>query len=390
MDMLNAVASSDDIPTADFLTDLSSQIESAQDAIDSAEPEEIALADREVEKLIFSLDILHSKLSRLAAAISRSEYRQEELPHPPSVSDQPAQPLSAFDYVTQVRQLAALEQDIANAYARFGEAMDLKHVRIDNVRTRIDDLTTALKQGQQRRALAALARMREQLTSDRHRLGDLVGGSSRHSARARQARDLFGRAIGRAHELSQGILARTTAPTIPAQAPAPVKVRLIGERLSLVSSQTNTGSIGPGAVDRVRKTAAEMLAAIIDELRSSNNVDQRIAPALSALLSHLNAPHDQFSPEGLGMNWSVATRVLARSRDEFPDIAAIQLEEALRSVNVVINQYEEWRTLQAEQLGLEIEPAAVAEIVHEAEQIRETLAAGDYVSCKPAVDPIGL
>jgi hypothetical protein len=136
------------------------------------------------------------------------------------------------------------------------------------------------------------------------------------------------------------------ANSIPPQTPAPIKVRISGNRLVVSNDKHNEGPVQNPGINRVRAAAAEMLASAIDTIDMSGNVDKRIASALQPLLRHLSADQDDLSVEALGINWRLVNAILANYRDQLPDIAIIQIEAALDPISVILNQYEEWRVFQ--------------------------------------------
>ena len=190
------------------------------------------------------------------------------------------------------------------------------------------------------------------------------------------------RTIDLSHAVTQTILELhpVEAGLVPTQTPAPVRVKVEGDRLAISNLRTNTGTITNEAVDRVRRTAAEMVSAALLSIKDAGNVDRRVAPALEPLLRHLRASGADVSPEALGLNWKLATKLLNEYREELPAIAIFQLEEALSSVNVVINQYGEWRAYQAEHIASEIGPEDTQILVTEAQELAEEMvSAGEHV-----------
>lgn len=161
---------------------------------------------------------------------------------------------------------------------------------------------------------------------------------------------------------------------IPPQKPAPIRVRIKGERLRISNPKGLVGSIKREAVERIRSSAAETLRAALGALKEAHNTDRRIAPALEPLLKHLSTRYDDLSIEALGLTWRIASNIVDEFRDELPDIARIQLEQALATINVIVNQYEEWRAYLAAEAASSISVQDADRLIAETSILSETLA----------------
>jgi hypothetical protein len=130
---------------------------------------------------------------------------------------------------------------------------------------------------------------------------------------------------------------------LPAEKPAPIRISVRDNRLELANSKHHDGSLQPGSVERLRRAASDILRRAINTMRAADNIDRRVVPACEPLLNELEADYETFSVESLGLNWEVVSTLAEQFDDAIPEIALIHLREALKTINVILNQFEEWR-----------------------------------------------
>lgn len=136
----------------------------------------------------------------------------------------------------------------------------------------------------------------------------------------------------------------TPRPNVPRQRPAPVRVVLNEKgQIRLDATQTHRGSLAEPSIENLRSASRDLLQRTIDQLGGSSNADPRLSPNLRGLLTYLSRDMDGMPIEALGLNFQFARMSFDATRDTVPDIIAGQIDQILTTVNVILNQYEEWR-----------------------------------------------
>ncbi|MFF8798881.1 MULTISPECIES: hypothetical protein [unclassified Methylobacterium] len=167
---------------------------------------------------------------------------------------------------------------------------------------------------------------------------------------------------------------RTTVPIIPAQQPAPIRVGIVNNHLDLTISQTVTGAISPGSIEKLRAATQELLSRTLDQIGSSSNIDPRLSPNLSGLNNYLSSNMTEMPIEALGLNYQFAKRSFESTKETIPEPLAEQIDQVLVTVNVILNQYEEWRLYISAETALTLSSAsmqAVVGISHDVEEFFE-------------------
>lgn len=188
------------------------------------------------------------------------------------------------------------------------------------------------------------AAVRSAVDSDSLRLEDVAVGAL---AEARQVLASAERVFAGPRPRSVSSLQRQAR--IPPERPAPIRVEVREGKLRTANPKSSRGPMTAESVRRMLTSALETLSGALDSIRASSNVDRRFVPACEPLLRHLSRPYGEISVEALGHNWELVTDLLKGHRETIPDVPFTQIEQALRTVSVLINQYEEWRSYVAAQ-----------------------------------------
>lgn len=158
-------------------------------------------------------------------------------------------------------------------------------------------------------------------------------------------------------------------PKIPGQQPAPIRVEIVGNQLDLTSSQTIVGPLSMGSLERLRAATQELLGRTIDQIGSSSNIDPRLAPNLTGLNTYLSNAMADMPIEALGMNFQFARRSFNSTKETVPDTLAEQIDQILATVNVILNQYEEWRLYVAAEASLSMSPSSMQAAVEISQEV---------------------
>ncbi|TXN00578.1 hypothetical protein FV242_21535 [Methylobacterium sp. WL64] len=136
----------------------------------------------------------------------------------------------------------------------------------------------------------------------------------------------------------------TGPPELPPARSAPVQVEIVDDIIQLTLKHTRSGSIDYPSANRIRESLKETLDEIVSELPSSSNVDKRFVRACSTLLVYLSSPLEMTSIEALGLQYQLVDRMTKSVASELSSVILDELEHVLGNVNVLLNQFEEWRT----------------------------------------------
>lgn len=158
---------------------------------------------------------------------------------------------------------------------------------------------------------------------------------------------------------------------IPAQQPAPIKVDISDFHLNLVSSRTQDGTLTYRSTENLRSAVCELLDRTIDQIGSQSNIDPRLAPNLRGLKSYLAISMDSMPIEAMGLNYQFARRSFGATRDTVPDLIAEQIDQILSTVNVILNQYEEWRQYLSAETALNLPISSMQNIVEASQKVEE-------------------
>lgn len=133
---------------------------------------------------------------------------------------------------------------------------------------------------------------------------------------------------------------------LPSEKPSPVHVAHIADRLVQVDKKTRTGDISDASLERLRNEAAEVLGTALQDLRIASNVDTRYLLTLERFRRTLT--DDFVSVERLGLHYELAFRLTRGFQDELSRTTFEQIEMALETTELILNQFEEWRIMVAE------------------------------------------
>lgn len=133
---------------------------------------------------------------------------------------------------------------------------------------------------------------------------------------------------------------------LPSEKPSPVHVALIADRLVQVDKKTRAGDISDASLERLRSEAADFLGAALQDLRIASNVDGRYLSTLERFRRTLS--DDFISVERLGLHYELACRLSRGFQDELSRTTFEQIDMALETTELILNQFEEWRLLLAE------------------------------------------
>ncbi|WP_182179525.1 hypothetical protein [Methylobacterium radiotolerans] len=161
---------------------------------------------------------------------------------------------------------------------------------------------------------------------------------------------------------------------IPTEKAAPVKVSIINDRLTLVNTKTNIGSLALDANDRIRESLRQIVQSALENLGENHNVDPRFAPAWGPFLGHLSVSLQELSIEGLGINWQIASDLLSHYKEELPIAVFLQLDRALKSTNILLSQYDEWRAYLGAEAVTGLSQQDLSAALAETETIADDLA----------------
>ena len=138
-------------------------------------------------------------------------------------------------------------------------------------------------------------------------------------------------------------LDRLLEPEVPVQEPAPIRVAIDeASGIHLIASQTHKGSVPVSSIERLRQATLELLTRTINQVESSSNADPRLSPNLRGLLQYITFPISEMPVEALGLNYRFAQRSFKATRETLPDALSEQIEQILTTVNVMLNQFDEW------------------------------------------------
>lgn len=164
---------------------------------------------------------------------------------------------------------------------------------------------------------------------------------------------------------------RSDIPTIPNQQPAPIRVEINENHLDLDISQTLIGSISESSLDKLRSATQELLDRTINQIGANTNVDPRLVPNLSGLNSYLSHNMVEMPIEALGLNFQFARRSFLATKDTVPDPLAEQIDQVLSTVNVILNQYEEWRQYISAETALTLSPTSMQSVLRISQEVEE-------------------
>jgi hypothetical protein len=163
-------------------------------------------------------------------------------------------------------------------------------------------------------------------------------------------------------------------PRVPPQQPAPIRVGLKNDgRLHLEISQTHKGSLPVASLEKLRAATQELLQRTVEQVGNSSNVDPRLAPNLRGMLTYLSIPIELSPIEALGLNFQFAKRSFKATRETVPDPLVEQLEQIFSTVNVMLNQYDEWRLYLAAEAVTEIDTGDLDKIVEQSGRLADLL-----------------
>ncbi|MCJ2032225.1 hypothetical protein MKK50_22940 [Methylobacterium sp. J-043] len=80
---------------------------------------------------------------------------------------------------------------------------------------------------------------------------------------------------------------------------------------------------------------------------------------------------DAMPIEALGLNYQFARRSFAATRDTVPDLVVEQIDQILSTVNVILNQYDEWRLYIATETALNLPPSSMQAVMEIGQQVEE-------------------
>lgn len=145
-------------------------------------------------------------------------------------------------------------------------------------------------------------------------------------------------------------------PVLPENRPAPIQAVIIDDILSHTATQSRIGSIDYPSANRTREALRRILTDVLDDLRSSSNVDRGYIRICERLLGSLAIPIENVSIEDLGIQCQLVERSTRRLAEELGAIVLDQIKHVLAGVGVLLNQFDEWRKFLDEQARTNLDP----------------------------------
>lgn len=166
-------------------------------------------------------------------------------------------------------------------------------------------------------------------------------------------------------------------PAIPHERPAPIRVGVVDGGLTLIFSQTRTGSIDYPSANKIRESLRDTLAGLLENLPSGSNADQRYINACSRLLVHLSNPLEHSSIEALGLNYQLVDKMTKRLKEEIGGAAIDEIEHTLTGISVLLNQFQEWRDYLQELALTQLDATGGEGLIAQAAQLADDIETTD-------------
>lgn len=166
-------------------------------------------------------------------------------------------------------------------------------------------------------------------------------------------------------KIDEAIL-RQKAVAVPSELPAPLRVSISDNKITLVNRQTHTGSINYHSANKIRESLHETLADAVAVLPSSSNADQRYVRACSRLLDYISQPLEDVSIEALGLNYQLVSKLTSHLAMELGGSIFEEIGHTLTGIGVLLNQFEEWQAYLSELAIIQINGADSDKLVQQA------------------------
>lgn len=158
-------------------------------------------------------------------------------------------------------------------------------------------------------------------------------------------------------------------PRVPEQQPAPIKVEISNNHINLTHSQSYSGTLSPKSIEQLRVAIQQLLTRTIEQSSHSSNIDPRLAPNLQGLNTYLSFTMSEMPIEALGLNYQFARRSFVATKDTVPDAIAEQIDQVLSTVNVILNQFEEWRQYISAQTAHSLSPETLENVIESGKKV---------------------
>lgn len=166
------------------------------------------------------------------------------------------------------------------------------------------------------------------------------------------------------------------APSIPTEIPAPIRVAVSEDRISLTAPKHKSGQLADKSIDNLRRSACDILDELIEELSlPTSNADRRLNPRIKNLRRELGVPLPDIAIEAVGLQWQVTSDVIAATHETVPDALLPQIQRILSTIRTLLSQFDEWHEYEAVTIAETIKPEDTHDLAQIGDEIATDIAA---------------